>query len=208
MKHFVKAEPGVGAGISYSRGERHKRKESEDYIAGPHAAAIDPFLNVGDQKKVVVKRGCKTGLPHVRHIDFQGLPVDVELDVGMVAEGKEPDGKPWRVEYRHPYGEIRRTEGEDGDAVDVYVGPCSQSQKVFIVHQVKKDGSYDEDKCFLGFDSPQEATRCYFEHGPQWGFGSLESMTFNEFRYGYLASNRKNGYEKSLVLDLKASFKE
>ena len=201
MKHFVsKSELGLGAGVSYSRGDRRREKEREDFIAGPHGAAIDPFLSVGDPKKVIIKRGCKTGLAHVRHIDFRGLPIDVELDAGMVAEGKDPDGKPWRVEYRYPYGEIRKTEGRDEDPVDVYVGPFENAPCVYIVHQVKKDGSYDEDKCFLGFPTCREATDAYFHHGPSWGFGSVETLSWEEFSRGYLAASRA-GNMRHLVIE-------
>jgi len=203
MRLFVKSDT-----VSVGRRKCKRRRETEDYIAGSQGGMVDPFLNVGDRKTVVLKRGCKTGLPHVRKTKFRGIPVNVELDRGMIAEGKEPDGKPWRVRYEYPYGEIKATEGRDEDPVDVYLGPNPKADRVFVVHQVHKDGSYDEDKCFLGFDSPKEATKCYFDHGPRWGFGSLESMTFEEFKNGYLAASRSNVREKSLILDLRASFKE
>ncbi len=143
----------------------------------------DGSVRLSDKKSDV-------GLPHVRRTFFQGLPVDVELDIGMTANGTEPDGTPWAVTYKHPYGEVPDSCGNDGDPVDVYIGPKGDAPFVYIVHQVKRNGKFDEDKVFLGFESPIEATRCYFEHGPKWGFGSLETISFDQFVNGYLVSNR------------------
>jgi hypothetical protein len=147
------------------------------------------------------------GLPHVRRTSFKGLPIDVELDIGMMANGVDKDGVPWCVTYTHPYGEIPMSLGSDGDPVDVYIGP-GDSELVYIVHQVKQNGKFDEDKVFLGFNSPVEATQCYFEHGPKWGFGSIETMTFDQFLNGYLVSNRRGGFGPAplLIVDSGATF--
>ncbi len=137
---------------------------------------------------VRLKEGKRGGLKIVRRANFGAIPVDIQLDCGMKASGREESGRKWEVTYKHPYGEIPRTQGRDGDPVDVYLGPCSPAEAplVYVVHQVHHDGKFDEDKVMLGFKDPLEATRCYFEHGPQWGFGSLETMTLNQFIGGYL----------------------
>lgn len=177
MKHFVKSDiVSVGAGVDYVVGEE------------PEAAKGDMV--------VLKKKG--PGLSHVRKTTFRGLPINVELDTGMVAEGKDPDGKPWRVTYQHPYGEIAKTMGRDGDPVDVYLGPDEKAEDVYVIHQVKRDGSFDEDKCMLGFSSSKAATKCYFDHGPKWGYGSSEALTFEQFRDGYLAGARETA--KSLII--------
>lgn len=160
----------------------------------------DGVVRLSDKKSDV-------GLPHVRRTHFKGLPIDVELDIGMTASGKGPDG-PWSVTYKHPYGEIPDSCGADSDPVDVYIGPNPHADFVYVVHQVKINGKYDEDKCFLGFDSPIEATKCYFEHGPRWGFSSLETLTFDQFLNGYMVSNRSgaSGQGPRLMLDSGARF--
>lgn len=109
-----------------------------------------------DSKKVEIKKK-GDGLGHVRTMKFRGLPLNIELDTGMKAEGTDPDGKKWSVTYKHPYGEIAKTEGRDEDPVDVYVGDNAESDKVFVVHQTHRDGKYDEDKVMLGFDSSKDA---------------------------------------------------
>lgn len=194
-KHFVKSDIiSIGTSMSYVVGNQdNKRKiacrESELLVGG----------KPGSQKHVILKPNGK-GLPHVRKTKFRGLPLNIEFDVGMTASGKDPDGKEWSTEYKNAYGEIDRTEGRDKDPVDIYLGPDKKADRVFIVHQVKKEGSYDEDKCFLGFKTMKQATKCYFDHGPKWGFGSAESMTFDQFKNGYLASNRREGFRKSAAI--------
>lgn len=134
------------------------------------------------------------GLPIVRETTFRGLPINIEIDLGMTASGKDPNGVPWKRTYKHPYGEIAGTTGHDGDPVDVYLGPNMDSDLVCVVHQCKRDGSFDEDKIFLGFDSMIDAVQCYFQHGPDWGFMSMDSMLFPSFVHGYLTATKPNGY--------------
>ena len=105
----------------------------------------DGTVRLSDKKSGV-------GLAHVRRTHFNGLPIDVELDIGMTANGTDKDGIPWAVTYKHPYGEIPVSEGSDGDPVDVYIGPESAGL-VYVIHQVKPNGKFDEDKVFLGFSS-------------------------------------------------------
>lgn len=143
------------------------------------------------------------GLPIAREMRFRGLPINVELDIGMTASGKEEDGTPWHVIYKYPYGEIVGTTGRDGDAVDVYVGRNPDSELVCVVHQCHQDGTYDEDKVFLGFDSMLDAMQCYFEHGPKWGFMSMDSMLFGSFTHGYLTATFPNGYASWSSVDQK-----
>lgn len=49
------------------------------------------------------------------------------------------------------YGHLRRTRGEDGKAVDVYIGPFLDSTSVSKVRQITPDGKFDEWKFFVGF---------------------------------------------------------
>ena len=173
MLHIVKSDTiSVGPGVEYTKGGE---------------------VRLSDKKKGV-------GLPHVRRTYFKGLPVDVELDIGMTASGKDPNGKPWSVTYKHPYGEIPGTIGRDGDPVDVYIGPDEDSEFVYVVHQVTMDGNFDEDKVLVGFSSPIEATKCYFQHGPKFGFGSLETLTFAQFTNGYLVSTRSSAEPRLFVV--------
>lgn len=97
-------------------------------------------------------------------LQFQGLRISVENQIGSVRSGKDKDGKPWRTVMKAPYGYLRGTKGADGDAVDCYVGPNKEAPNVYVVHQKKDDGSYDEDKVILGVDSIDAAKKLYLEH--------------------------------------------
>jgi len=74
-----------------------------------------------------------------------------------------PDGKPWSIKMPFDYGYVVGTEGQDGDEVDVFLGPNKGATHVYIVHQCKteEDRTYDEDKCMLGFNSANEAKAAY-----------------------------------------------
>jgi len=50
-------------------------------------------------------------------------------------------------------------------------------ENVYVVHQKKRDGAHDEDKCMIGFASKDEAKNAYEKHGPEWGYGSLTEYT-------------------------------
>lgn len=82
------------------------------------------------------------------------------------------------------YGYIKGTKGKDNDQVDIFLGDSPLSDKVFVVDQVNKDGSFDEHKCMIGFNTIEEAESAYlanYEKG--WtGLGSITKMPVDEFR--------------------------
>lgn len=132
--------------------------------------------------------------PVKRATYFHGLPVSIEIEPGETKSGVDEDGTPWTVTYTIPYGEFPNTKSlADGDGVDVYVGPDPNAQTVYVVHQNRRDGSFDEDKVCIQFGSARDAEKAYKNHhsGAEWAFGSMDEMTVDEFLRGYLASNRK-----------------
>lgn len=129
--------------------------------------------------------------PVLRTVQFHGIPVSIEIEAGQSKSGIDEAGNKWSHLYKVPYGEIPSTKAlSDGDAVDVYLGPNAGASMVYVVHQLRRDGKFDEDKCMLGFPSAGEAVAAYKSHGPSWGFGSMDTMTADQFIHGYLASNR------------------
>lgn len=125
--------------------------------------------------------------PVKRSTAFRGIPISVEIEAGEHVIG---DG--WSKTYEFPYGEIPGSATlADGEGVDVYLGPAPQSDLVFVVHQLKHNGTYDEDKVMLGFAGERDAREAYVSHGPMNGFGSMDVMTVEEFKNGYLAANRR-----------------
>ena len=96
-------------------------------------------------------------------IEFQGLQIAIENEVGSTREGTDKDGNKWSTTFSCPYGYILNTLGRDNEEVDVYIGKNKKSDKVFIVRQ-HIDGLPDEDKTFVGFDSPDQVKECYLSH--------------------------------------------
>ncbi len=91
------------------------------------------------------------------HISFQGLPVSIENPKGSIRRGAG-----WQVRVPYDYGYIKRTEGADGDHVDVCIGPDHQSDHVFIIDQHDhRTGQFDEHKVMLGYRSREDATKAY-----------------------------------------------
>lgn len=121
--------------------------------------------------------------PFQGYIDFQGLQIDVENRAGSTRSGTDADGNEWSVQMHAHYGEIRGTEGTDGDKLDVYVGPLADSSLVVVVHQADpKDGSYDEDKVMLGFATKESALACYNKQYDTPGYyGGCTVLSIGEF---------------------------
>lgn len=110
--------------------------------------------------------------PFVGTIELPGgLVIDVENLKGSFREGVDPGGTPWRVEMHAHYGELRGTEGADGEPLDVYVGDNADSPLVVVVHQQDpRTREYDEDKVMLGFRTVAEALALYRKQYDRPGF--------------------------------------
>lgn len=115
---------------------------------------------------------------------LHGMPITIETPMFQPRRGKA-DGAPWSVLCMAHYGYINGTVGADGDAVDVFVGPVPESLRVFVVNQVKRDGTFDEHKVLLGFADEQSARDAYmnsYEKG--WtGLGSLTPCSIKQFKF-------------------------
>ena len=130
------------------------------------------------------------------HVTLHGLDITIENPVGSVRSGKDADGNEWSVEMPADYGYIKRTEGADGDNVDVYIGPNHQSQTVFVIDQVDPDtGKFDEHKAVMGVSTPEEA-RALYEGGFSDGrgaerIGGITRLPVDEFRLWAKRGNTK-----------------
>lgn len=116
-------------------------------------------------------------------VEFQGIKIDIDRPKGFVQTGKDADGNEWSREYLYDYGFFPGTQGGDGDQLDVFVGPSGDSKRVFWVTQNKADGSFDEYKVFLGFDTARDARDCFTSHIPAKFYAGM-----NEIPMGTLKS--------------------
>ena len=121
--------------------------------------------------KVEAPKKKRKKFPFQGFVDFQGLKIDIENKKGSYREGKSPEGKKWRTYMHCAYGEIRGTEGSDGDKLDVYVGYNHDSPLVVVIHQQDpKTKKYDEDKVMIGFDTVATAIKAYKRQYDRPGF--------------------------------------
>lgn len=135
------------------------------------------------------------------HVIINGLDIAIETPMGAVRRGVH-NGVEWAVRMPVDYGRIKKTDGADGEDVDVYVGPhCHRAGDcpIWIVDQVDADTrDFDEHKTFIGFESSAEAKRAYhgaFSDGRGADrTGAVKRVTFDEFM-AWLA----NGDTKSPV---------
>jgi len=119
------------------------------------------------------------------HIRFQGLEIAVENPRGAERSGTDESGKKWSVKMKHHYGYFNRTEGKDGEQIDVFVGPHVGSKKVFIVDQVVPGtDTFDEHKTLIGFKNEEAARAGYlanYEKGWK-GLGAITELPMDEFK--------------------------
>jgi len=118
--------------------------------------------------------------------EFQGLPISIENRKGTYRHWYDPNkDEKGKTKMELPYGYVRSSLGVDGDAVDVFVGPNQQSQKVFIVKQMKAPEykTFDENKIMLGFDDPKVAKKYYLRHyNDKRFFGDMKEVSMDEFK--------------------------
>ena len=127
----------------------------------------------------------KAGNYPMQHIRMHGFEISIENKKGTIRSGKSKEGKKWSVKMAHDYGYIRRTEGADGDHLDVFIGPYPKSEKIFVIYQVDPSTKrFDEHKVMFGFDSQTKAKVGYlanYEKGWK-GIGKIKELTVDEFK--------------------------
>lgn len=121
------------------------------------------------------------------HGKLHGMHIAIENPAGSFRTGKDKDGQAWSVRMPNHYGYIKRTEGADGDQVDVHVGPHSHDKTVHVVDQVHPDtGKFNEHKVMMGFKSPEDALHAYhlaFSDGKgHMRMGGMVSMHVDDFK--------------------------
>lgn len=137
------------------------------------------------------------------HISFQGLPISIETRKGSTRSGTGPGGHKWSVKLPYDYGYIKRTEGADGDHVDVCIGPYGQSDHVFVVDQHDhRSGKFDEHKVMLGYRTKSEAEHAYiggFSDGKgKARMKAVVAMPMAQFKQWLKRGNTKSPIERAM----------
>lgn len=127
------------------------------------------------------------------HVTIDGFDVTIENPKGSVRSGVDGKGNPWSVTMNNTYGYIRGTEGVDGDHIDVFLSDNPASGKVWVIDQVKPDGSFDEHKVMYGFVNATDATNAYLSNYSEgWqGLGAITGISRQEFKKWVESSHRK-----------------
>jgi hypothetical protein len=106
------------------------------------------------------------------HTRVGAIPVSVENPHGSTRSGTDANGKPWSQVMNGHYGYVKGSLAADKDAkgkpqksdINVSEGtPEDYTGSVFVVDQVKEDGSFDEHKAYtgVGIDSVDAARAAY-----------------------------------------------
>ncbi|MBP5722220.1 MAG: hypothetical protein J6X18_01360 [Bacteroidales bacterium] len=136
-------------------------------------------------------------------VNIHGFSITIENPKGSYRSGKDKNGKPWKTLMHNDYGYFTRTLGKDGDAVDVFIGPNLNSDKIFPIDQYV-GGKFDETKVMLGFNSAEEAKRAYLSnYEKDWkGFKYITEVSVDEFK-DWLYNGRRQRKAFAKYVDMK-----
>lgn len=153
--------------------ERYERRQDRTIREAAEYTETDPSdaqIKAGNYKK--------------GRFSWNGMQVVIENPRGSTRRGVSADGEIWKNEMSSHYGYISRTNGNDNDPIDVFMGRCPESDVVFVVHQIdQKTGDLDETKCMLGFTNLKQAKAAYLSHYPSgWKCGEIVPMTVSDFK--------------------------
>ncbi|HWG75491.1 MAG TPA: JAB domain-containing protein [Steroidobacteraceae bacterium] len=118
-------------------------------------------------------------------LDWNGLTLRVENLPGSQRAFKHPDGTPGTRTMQDAYGYVQSTRSADGEGLDVFMGQHPESKHVYVVDQVKPDGTFDEHKALVGYRSQAEAEHAYrrnYQKGWR-GMGAVTELTPAAFRH-------------------------
>lgn len=118
----------------------------------------------------------KTAAEAVKKVrEVQGMKIRIDRPKGFVQNGKDKDGNPWTRTYQYDYGFLPKTQGGDGDGVDVFIGPGDNDEAYWITKYFD-DGSFDEYKVFVQFDNKTAAQGAFKAHIPAKYMGPTVTM--------------------------------
>lgn len=130
------------------------------------------------------------------HVSIKGMGISIENPAGSARKYKNEDGTEGKVILKNHYGYFKNTSGngKDGDAVDVFIGPNPEGfERVYVVDQNAKDGSFDESKVMIGFNSKEEAKKAYLSNfSKNWnGFRTITGVSLRLFKKWLYRGNKQ-----------------
>jgi DNA-directed RNA polymerase beta subunit len=193
LHEFIESEMMLHDGMSYDKAHE-KALVAEQLFRQAH-----PTATIDDVRAWLGVRAEKYAGAAKRQVTINGVTFKLELEPGDYREGvNKSTGKAWRKLMHAAYGYIPKTRGDDDETVDMYLKEDGFFSQVFVIHQNKADGTHDEDKCMVGFSNADEALECYNKHVPDWCFGSMDTLSWEEFK-DYLDERKKVAADKDLI---------
>lgn len=186
------SERGRGAdGVRPESGVRSSEQSEGSESAGGDVDKADKSDVVDGGEPTAAQKEAGNYKKEHRRID--GYRISIENAKGSVRRGTDASGDSWEVTMQNDYGYIRGTEGVDGDHIDVFLSDTPEVGDVFVVDQVKPDGTFDEHKVMYGFGSEAEARQAYLSnYSPGWkGLGAITRVSKEEFKKWVNSSKRK-----------------
>ena len=192
--------------------EKYKNAEKSKKAGVARNAALHGVDVLSEQKLAIATEGGKepteaqkkAGNYKMEHRRIDGFEISIENAKGSIRSGKDADGTEWRTRMHNDYGYIRGTKGADGDHVDVFLSDNPEQGDVYVIDQLKKDGSFDEHKVMYGFTSAQEAMHAYLANYDEgWtGLGSVTKVSKEQFKEWCQAKSRKKMFTNYGIGDL------
>jgi inorganic pyrophosphatase len=124
--------------------------------------------------------------PVKKFIHIQGIPIMLEWLKGETRKYSSGFSQKMKADY----GYIPGTMDSDGEQLDVYIGPKKDSELVFIINQLKDDGSHDERKVMLAYQDEESARESYLAHMPKKRLGRISRTTISVFKKNHLPQAR------------------
>jgi uncharacterized protein len=125
-------------------------------------------IKIFGRKMFTARRALSVARDITPVIQLFGLPIVIECKKG---ERRWADGPEWPSDY----GYICSHLGNDGDELDCFIGDNLTSNKVFVLNHYEEDGTFDELKVMLGFNSIEETRECYLKsYGRECGDVAME----------------------------------
>ena len=133
---------------------------------------------------------------------IRGIPITVENVPGSIRWGYDEKGLKWVNRLKNYYGYISKTEGNDGDEIDVFIGNEPENNKAFVINQKNPvSGLFDEHKIILCVNDIESAKKVYLQNyskGWEKNIMSIESTNTKKLREWLKVGNYKEPYRGDL----------
>jgi GGDEF domain-containing protein len=132
------------------------------------------------------------------HFSWNGFNITIENPKDSTRSGTDDNGNAWSNTMQAHYGYLKRTEGADGEHVDVFFGQNEVSEKVYVIDQRRDKGNrgpFDEHKIMIGFKNKMDAINAYkgsYQKG--WGVGNVSTLTTDELKSWLAEGDLKKPY--------------